>query len=52
MLGRHFYEHPRDETRRVIVGAGGYVAAALTGSLYVLGKPAGQASLPRLLRTL
>jgi hypothetical protein len=38
MFERHFYEHPQDETRRVIVGAGGYVAAALAGSLYVLWK--------------
>jgi hypothetical protein len=38
MFQRHCYEHPRDETRRVTVGAGGYLAAGLTGSLYVLWK--------------
>jgi hypothetical protein len=38
MFERHSYEHPRDETRRVTVGAGGYLAAGLTGSLYVLWK--------------
>lgn len=38
MFQRHCYEHPRDETHRITVGAGGYVAAGLTGSLYVLWK--------------
>jgi hypothetical protein len=38
MFERHSYEHPRDETHRVTVGAGGYLAAGLTGSLYVLWK--------------
>ena len=38
MFETHSYEHPRDETHRVTVGAGGYLAAGLTGSLYVLWK--------------
>jgi hypothetical protein len=38
MFEKQFYEHPRDETRRVMVGASGYVAAALAGSVYVLWK--------------
>ena len=38
MFETHSYEHPRDETHRVTGGAGGYLAAGLTGSLYVLWK--------------
>ena len=38
MFERQFYEHPRDETHHVTVGAGGYLAAGLAGSLYVLWK--------------
>jgi hypothetical protein len=38
MFQRHCFEHPRDETHRITVGAGGYLAAGLTGSLYVLWK--------------
>ena len=35
MFKRYLYEHPNDEMRRVGVGIGGYVMAALAGSLYV-----------------
>jgi hypothetical protein len=38
MFEGHRYEHPQDEKRCVTVGAGGYLAAGLTGSLYVLWK--------------
>lgn len=38
MFERYYFEHPQDETRRVNVGAAGYLAAGLAGSLYVLCK--------------
>jgi hypothetical protein len=38
MFETFYFEHPQDETHRVTVGAGGYLAAGLTGSLYVLWK--------------
>jgi hypothetical protein len=56
MFQRHCFEHPRDESHRITVGAGGYLAAGLTGSLYVLWK-AGKAGfvasfVPHVLMTL
>ena len=36
MFERYYFEHPDDETRRVNVGAAGYLAAGLAGSFYVL----------------
>jgi hypothetical protein len=38
MFERYCFEHPQDEARRVNVGAAGYLAAGLAGSLYVLCK--------------
>lgn len=43
MFDRYTFEDPRDETRRVTVGRGGYVAAGLIGSVYVLWKAGGGA---------
>ena len=36
MFETYHFEHPEDETRRVNVGAAGYLAAGLAGSFYVL----------------
>jgi hypothetical protein len=38
MFERYSFEDPKDDSRRVDVGVWGYAAAALAGSLYVLGK--------------
>ena len=38
MFERYCFEHPQDEALRVNVGAAGYLAAGLAGSLYVLCK--------------
>ncbi len=43
MFERYTFEDPSDETRRVEVGRLGYVAAGLTGSLYVAWKAGGAA---------
>lgn len=38
MFNRYIFEDPRDDSRRIYVGAWGYVAAGLAGSFYVLWK--------------
>jgi hypothetical protein len=38
MFQSYIFEHPQDEGRRVNVGAVGYLAAGLLGSIYVLWK--------------
>ena len=38
MFQSYSFEHPQDEARRVNVGAAGYLAAGLAGSIYVLWK--------------
>ena len=38
MFERYYFEDPRDDSRRIDVGAWGYMAAGLMGSIYVLWK--------------
>ena len=52
MFKRYIFEDPGDPSRRIHIGGWGYVAAGLTGSLYVLGKAGRPAFTPALVRHL
>ena len=52
MFKRYIFEDPRDPSRRIHIGGWGYVAAGLTGSLYVFWKAGRPGFTPALVRQL